>query len=99
MLLVQRDAAGHLLGAINYEPVNATGGVDRTITNGWLWIEQLELSAGVDSRTVIRQFIQDIATLNPEVQGAYWVRRDSTGDRPHWFTRSRLVQHSEEVRV
>lgn len=86
MLTVIRDEVGQLQAACEWVPCDPP-----TIEGKWVWIEQLEVS-GEAGRYIIHQLIQAIAEQMPKAEGAYWVRRNKTGSRIHWFSRTKLLR-------
>lgn len=104
MMTTIRDVHGHITATCEWVPIDRRGHQTNDYT--LVYVNQVELSAGVDPKTAIREVILDIATRAPAAEGAYWERRDSTGVgqiEPHYFTRRRLLAYanrlSEEVRV
>ena len=98
MLATIRDERGHLQAACDWWCVNIRGEWDAL--GSWVYVNQLELSPGVNSARMIRLIIQDIASLVPWVVGAYWERADKTQEKLHSYSLSRLSQQVEkEVRV
>ena len=95
MLLVQRDAYGWIHGAISVFLVDKVG--QRSLTGEYLYVEQLELSHGVNSRHVIHEFIHQIAEMFPTAHWGYWERRDRPRKQLRLYARTQLCK--EEVRV
>ena len=93
MLMTLRDAQDRITACCAWYPVDLQGRFDAK--GCWVWIEQLELSPGVNSRQCIQRIIQQISELVPYALGAYWHRRDSTGQRIHQYRRDQLLR--EEV--
>ena len=91
MLTVFRDDHGHLTAACAWYVVDALGQLDPH--GGWVFVEQLEVSAGQDAHIQIRNVIADILWRAPDAHTGYWERRDSTGPgqvKRHTFSRERL---------
>ena len=97
MLYVLRNATDQIEAAIDYYLVDDLGRVTLDGSGRWVWVQQLEVSAGANGRRCIRAFIQAIARAIPHAQGAYWIRQDK-GHRVVQFSRTQLVK-GEEVRV
>ena len=98
MLTVLRDREGRLEAACEWTPVDQHGTPSNT--GRWVWVNQVELSQGVQSRMVWRDLIAIIALLAPSCIGAYWHRRDKTGRSLHPYTRTQLLTYvQKEVRV
>ena len=92
MLFVKRGTDGRIDGAIDYYLVNDRNEVVLNGQGRWVWVEQLMVSTGADGKAIIREFIDDIARAFPQAVGAYWYRKNKTGERVHRFTRRRLVR-------
>ena len=90
MLTVIRDDIGCILAACDWWPVDIDG--NWTPNGRYIWVEQLEINSLIDGKDIIRKIIDDIGTRCPWAAGAYWIRRDSTGERPHAFKRFRLMK-------
>ena len=92
MLTVIRDEQGHLQAACELTPVNEQGHPTNPQDGAqWLWVHQLELSHGVESRRILRELIAIISLQAPWALGAYWHRTDRTGTRQHLYTRTQLL--------
>lgn len=90
MLTVVRDNQGRIEAACEWTPVNAAG---QPANDGhWVWINQLEISAGVRGTTAIRELIHLIAFQAPAVVGAYWERRDKRNATIRVFPREQLLK-------
>jgi len=97
MLYVLRNATDQIEAAIDYYLVDDHGQVTLDGSGRWVWVQQLDVSAGASGRRCMRAFIQAIAKAIPHAQGAYWIRHDK-GNRCYQFSRTQLVK-GEEVRV
>jgi len=60
-----------------------------------VYVDQLELVHGVNSRQMIQLIIQDIASRVPWAQAAYWERRDRPKSQLRTYQRGHLLR--EEV--
>ena len=99
MLTVLRSPDGRLEAAVEWWLVNTLGLTDWQ-TGTHVWVEQLEVSEGVDSTYILKQIIVKIADMVPQAKSGYWYRLDRN-KRPHEYTRQQLVEyaHREEVGV
>lgn len=95
MLLVLRNEQGCLEAAMECQVVNAQGQLDPKGKS--VWVEQLELSQGVNGRKAMRYFIEMFAELLPWTTMAYWQRRDRCDGRIRYRSRAQLLR--EEVMV
>ena len=95
MLTVLKDAQGQLQVACDWWLVDVDGRWEPRGT--YVYVNQLEASAGTNIRCLLPYLISEIASLAPWAVGAYWERRDKTGQQLHAYSRQRLVR--EEVVV
>ena len=89
MLLTKRDSAGRIQGCLEAHPVNYLGQVQPT--GPYLWIEQLEISSDCNIHEVLPHLIMDLDRLLPLIHTVYWIRRDSTGQKLHRYSRKRAI--------
>ena len=89
MLLVQRDYAGNLLAAIEWQLVNEDGQLD--IHGAYVYVVQVEVNPHLDTRNLFRHFIEQSAKLAPTAKWAYWGRRKNPNRMPRCYSREQLL--------
>ena len=89
MLLVQRGLWGDLLACVECRVVNAQGQLDPF--GEYVWVEQFECNPHLDTRQVIRRFLEEGARLAPTAKWGYWIRRDHPRRKLKCYARNQLV--------
>mgnify|MGYP001567820041 CR=1 FL=1 len=98
MLTVLKGEAGQLQAACDWWLVDALGHWHPL--GQYVYLNQLEVSPGVNLHRVRRHLVQEIGRLAPYATGVYWERRDSFNTKLRSFRREQLQQLTqEEVRV
>ena len=98
MLTVIRDATGRINASVEWTPADTHGTPSNT--GQWVWINQAEFSAGIDSRTAFREIMAVIMLLIPWAVGGYWKRLDKNKQKVHRYTRSQFMRYLEkEVKI
>ena len=98
MLCVKRDTHGQIEATCDWWLVDALG---RWHPLGqYVYLNQLEISPGVNLHRVRRHLVQEIGRLAPYAVGVYWERRNAFNPKLRSFRRDQLQQlKQEEVRV
>lgn len=97
MLWILRSETGQLQAACDWWLVMEGG--QWSPYGRYVFLNQLEVSPGVNLHRVRREMVQAISALAPYAVGVYWERRDRFSRRLHAFRREQLQQLREEVRV
>jgi hypothetical protein len=95
MLTVIRDHQGQLEAVCEWVRVDAHGAW--MVHGRYIFLNQLEVNAGVNLHTVRKQLVSIIGTLVPDAIAVYWERRDKPRRLPHVFQRTQLHQLKEVV--
>lgn len=88
-MITLRDLDGRIQACCEFWIVDQEG--NRDPHGSYVWVHQLEISAGVPGHEILEMVIREIAEACPHALGAYW-QRQKTGERPHLFTRTRLLE-------
>ena len=90
MIFVHRDAQDRIAAVCEWWLVNEHG--QWTPDGRYVFVNQLEITPGYDSRTLLRLCIDDIARQAPQAVGAYWERRDRLRTGIRGYRRTQLVK-------
>ena len=89
MLLVQRDLFGNLLACVECRVVNEQGHLDPC--GKYVWVEQFECNPHLDTRQLIRCFLEEGTRLVPTAKWGYWIRRDHPKRKLRCYSRNKLL--------
>ena len=93
MLCVLRDIQGRLAAACDWWLVDELGHWHPL--GRYVFLNQLEVSPGVNLHTVRRYLVEAIWRLTPYAVWVYWERRDSFNPKLRSFRREQLQQLKE----
>ena len=96
-MTVMRDEAGTLQAACDWWLV--TEGGQWSPYGHYVFLNQLDVTPGVNLHTVRQHLVREISRLAPYAVGVYWERREKPARRLHAFRREQLQQLREEVGV
>ena len=97
MLAIIRTPTHQIAAAIDYYLVNDEGQIVFDGQGSHIWVEQIEVSAGVDGRACIAEFIQRITQAIPQAVDGYWYRKVRSDTHVYRFSRQRLLRRAHQL--